>query len=73
MLLDEYLKQHRRISDVKSRLAELTADLDEQDSKIEEINEQLQTTQIATKSDIRTLRVSAPGGVVRYEQGGSSR
>jgi hypothetical protein len=46
MLLNEFLKQHRRVSDVKSRVAQLSACLDEQDSKIQEINEQLQTTQI---------------------------
>ena len=58
MLLNEFLKQHRRVSDVKSRLAQLTARVNEQDSKIEQINEQLQTAQIATSSLTKSLQNS---------------
>jgi hypothetical protein len=41
MLLNEFSKQHRRVSDVKSRVAQLTARLDEQDSKIQTLSAQL--------------------------------
>jgi hypothetical protein len=55
MLLNEFLKRHRSVSDVKSRIAQLAARLDEQDSKIQEINEQWQTIQIATTREIRWM------------------
>jgi len=54
MLLNECLKQHRKVSDLQSRVARFPALLDEQESKIQEVNEQLQTTQIATRSDMGT-------------------
>jgi Chaperone of endosialidase len=43
MLLNEFLKQHRRVSNLKFRAAQLAADLDDQDSQIQRMKEQLQT------------------------------
>jgi|SRR5260370_4207784 hypothetical protein len=42
MLLNEFLKEHRTIAAVESHLAQLTAHLNEQDSNIEKVNEQLE-------------------------------
>jgi hypothetical protein len=42
MLLNEFLKEHRKIATVESHVAQLTAHLNEQDSKIEKLNEQFE-------------------------------
>jgi trimeric autotransporter adhesin len=42
MLLNEFLKQHRNVADIETRVAELTAWIEEEDSQIEQVNEQLQ-------------------------------
>ena len=41
MLLNEFLKEHRRIADLESGVAQLTARFKEQDSKIEKVSAQL--------------------------------
>jgi hypothetical protein len=47
MLLNEFLKQHRKVSDVKWRVAQLTAHLDEQDSKIQTLSASLEPSKFA--------------------------
>jgi hypothetical protein len=47
MLLNEFLKQHRKVSDVKWRVAQLTARLDEQDSKIQTLSASLEPSKFA--------------------------
>jgi hypothetical protein len=42
MLLNEFLKQHRRVAAVQSRVAQLTSHLNEQGAKIEKMNEQFE-------------------------------
>ncbi len=46
MLLNEFLKEHRKIATVESHVAQLTAHLNEQDSKIEKLNEQFEISEL---------------------------
>ncbi len=50
MLLNEFLKQHRKVSDVKWRVAQLTARLDEQDSKIQTLSASLEPSKPAPQT-----------------------
>ena len=43
MLLNEFLKEHRRIAALESGVAQLTARFKEQDSKIEKVSAQLES------------------------------
>jgi hypothetical protein len=47
MLLNEFLKEHRKVEDLESALAQLTARLKEQDSKIQKMSEQLEMSRPA--------------------------
>jgi len=42
MLLNEFLKEHRKVAALESGAAQLTARLKEQDSKIQKVSEQLE-------------------------------
>jgi len=42
MLLNEFLKEHRRVTALGSGVAQLTARLKEQDSRIQKVSEQLE-------------------------------
>ena len=44
MLLNEFLKQHRRVAAAQSRVAQLTAHVNEQNAQIEKMNEQFEQT-----------------------------
>jgi len=50
MLLNEFLKQHRKVSDVKWRVVQLTARLDEQDSKIQTLSASLEPSKPAPQT-----------------------
>ena len=41
MLLNEFLKEHRKVEKLESIITKLTARLDEQDSKIQKVSAQL--------------------------------
>jgi len=41
MLLNEFLKEHRKVEELESVLAQLTARLQEQDLKVQKMSEQL--------------------------------
>jgi trimeric autotransporter adhesin len=47
MLLNEFLKEHRKIAALESGVAQLTAGLKEQDSKIQKVSDQLELNQPA--------------------------
>jgi trimeric autotransporter adhesin len=53
MLLNEFLKQHRNVADIETRVAELTACVEEEDSQIEQVNEQLQMNKLAVTGRMR--------------------
>jgi tRNA1(Val) A37 N6-methylase TrmN6 len=50
MLLNEFLKEHRRIADLESGVAPLTARFKEQDSKIEKVSAQLEARRLAPQT-----------------------
>ena len=41
-LLNEFLKEHRKVVELESAIAELTAHIEEQDSKMQRMSEQLE-------------------------------
>jgi endosialidase-like protein len=47
MLLNEFLKEHRKIADLESDVARLSAGLEEEDSKIQKVSEQLEMSKPA--------------------------
>jgi hypothetical protein len=47
MLLNEFLKEHRRVKALDSGVAKLTARLKEQDSRIQKVSEQLEMSNAA--------------------------
>jgi endosialidase-like protein len=49
MLLNEFLKEHRKIAALESGVAQLTARLKEQDSKIKKVSEQLEMSKPALR------------------------
>jgi hypothetical protein len=48
MLLNEFLKEHRKVVAVESGVAHLAASLEEQDSKIQTLSAQIELTKFAT-------------------------
>jgi Chaperone of endosialidase len=42
MLLNEFLKEHRKVQELESAVAQLTAHIEEQDSKLQKVSEQLE-------------------------------
>ena len=46
MLLNEFLKEHRRVQDLESALEQLTASLKAQDLKIQKMSDQLAAARI---------------------------
>ena len=57
MLLNEFLKQHRRVTAVASRVAQLTAHVNEQNAQIEEMSEQFEMNEFSAgpirRADLR--------------------
>ena len=51
MLLNEFLKQHRRVAAVASRVVELTAHLNEQNAQIEKISEQFEVERVLRRTN----------------------
>jgi predicted ribosome quality control (RQC) complex YloA/Tae2 family protein len=49
MLLNEFLKEHRKVEKLESTVAQLTARLKEQDSKIQKVSEQLEMNKPGSK------------------------
>jgi hypothetical protein len=49
MLLNEFLKEHRKVAALESGVAQLTARLKEQDSKIQKVSEQLEMSRSALR------------------------
>ena len=50
MLLNEFLKEHRKISALESGVAQLTARLKEEDSRIQQVSEQLEMSKPAPQT-----------------------
>jgi hypothetical protein len=50
MLLNEFLKEHCKVADLESGVAQLTARLKEEDSRIQKVNAQLQVTKPAQQT-----------------------
>jgi len=50
MLLNEFLKEHRRIANLESGAAQLTARLKEHDSRIEKVSAQLELSKAAPQT-----------------------
>jgi hypothetical protein len=48
MLLNEFLKEHRKVKKLESIITKLAARLDEQDSKIEKVSAQVELSKFAT-------------------------
>ncbi|HYY35266.1 MAG TPA: tail fiber domain-containing protein, partial [Candidatus Binatia bacterium] len=49
MLLNEFLKAHKTVQELKKQIAALTATVKEQDSKIQKVSDQLELSKPATK------------------------
>jgi hypothetical protein len=49
MLLNEFLKQHHRVEDLESGIAQLTARFEKQDAKIQKVSAQLEATKPAAQ------------------------
>ncbi len=49
MLLNEFLKEHRKVNELESAVARLTTRLKEQDSKIAKISDQLEMSRSAPR------------------------
>jgi hypothetical protein len=49
MLLNEFIKEHRKVEELESIITKLTARLDEQDSKIQKVSAQLELNKPASK------------------------
>jgi hypothetical protein len=45
MLLNEFLKEHRKVQELESAVAQLTAHIKEQDSKLQKVSDQLEMRQ----------------------------
>ena len=65
MLLNEFLKEHRKVADLESVLAQLTARLQEQDSKVQKMSEQL-TARSQSRVGVKTAKFEA-GRIGRAE------
>ena len=49
MLLNEFLKEHRKVAELESAVSQPTACLKEQDSKIQKVSDQLEMSKPATR------------------------
>jgi hypothetical protein len=47
MLLNEFIKEHRKVEDLQAAVAQLTARLKEQDSRIEKISHEFELSKVA--------------------------
>jgi hypothetical protein len=58
MLLNEFLKEHHRVQNLESALEQLTARLKEQDSKVQQMSDQLAAARIPFKRPFRHVVVN---------------